>query len=292
MLESTDTLWRFMKLSTLLMLLEKGKVWFPSVKALQEKDPFEGSLIDSHHVLLWGELCKQNIEQETEQWITKTLSESHRRMIQNDVNDLSLKSRILTQAFTDAIASNRAAWCWFRSDIESAAMWSIYGHQGIALRTSREKIRRCLPQQKEFKFEEMNYVDRRSCSSMNLVGTLHLNSDLLLRPHLLKAVEYDYEKELRIVTRCPNGAPGIMVTNLNALDLVEEVIVSPLLPEAEVEAIQKSIQRIVPDLSIKRSSLAGNNYPYGMAQRIEEVLHGYNDEAIEMDALPTFLRNL
>jgi DNA repair photolyase len=48
MQDSPDTLWRYMKLSTFLLLLE-GKAWFPSVASLRESDPLEAALGDEFH---------------------------------------------------------------------------------------------------------------------------------------------------------------------------------------------------------------------------------------------------
>jgi len=69
-------------------------------------------------------------------------------------------AQVYGKFLADNIAAIRAAWCWFKSDLESAGMWSIYGHQGTAIMTDRNRLRAALPAAKEFKISEIYQIYR------------------------------------------------------------------------------------------------------------------------------------
>lgn len=146
MLESTDTLWRYMKLSTLLLLLE-GKAWFPSVASLRAGDPLEAALSDDFHEKLWRQLEFQEGSDKAIEWLSKDSQWEDGHPI---ANASSMYAEVYGKFAADEIASLRAAWCWFKSELESAAMWPIYGHQGIAVMTDRDRLRKSLPSGKDF----------------------------------------------------------------------------------------------------------------------------------------------
>jgi hypothetical protein len=73
MLQADDTIWRYMKLSTFLLLLD-GKAWLPSIANLQSMDPLEGRLGDDFYIQLCSELARQVDWNETEKWLRESLS--------------------------------------------------------------------------------------------------------------------------------------------------------------------------------------------------------------------------
>ncbi len=292
MLEPTDKIWRYMKLSTFLLLLD-GKAWLPSIATLQSMDPLEGRLGDNFHENLWDELHRQGLREETEKWLHESLDPSMQRMLGLNPGHYLLTSRVLGSAYAEILARRRVAWCWFKSDLESAGMWSIYGNRGIAVRTSPEQLDQSFPAGKERTIESMIYVDRRPCPDNSLQRVIHERPEAILRPYFLKAAEYEHEGEVRLVAHCPEGAAGILVKDIKVENLINEIVISPLLPLDESEAIKDFLTDRAPHFKdkIKQSDLNGKNTP-DMADRVDEVFYGTTDDHMYLAELPPALRKL
>lgn len=289
MLESTDTLWRYMKLSTFLLLLD-GKAWFPSVASLRAGDPLEAALGDEFYDLLWNRL-EQEGPSDAIEWLSRACEwpDGHPY---SDPGPIC--SPVYGKTLADEIARLRAVWCWFKSGIESAAMWSVYGHQGVAVMTDRERLRKALPDGKSFRIDDMMYVDRRGSAERNIKRIIRHQPDLILRPHFLKALEYQHEQEVRVAGHCPVGAKGVMVTGIQPELLIREVLISPLLPPAEAAAIERIVaQRFEnPSFSVNRSSLTAETDGALFAESITEGHYGETDDHIDTTLLPPAFSNL
>jgi hypothetical protein len=291
MLEPADKLWRYMKLSSFLLLLE-GKAWIPSIAGLQLTDPLEARLGTDFHVKIWDELERQGYAESTGKWLRESLPGCERKMPGLDLGNYRSESNFLVNAYARHMSHRRVAWCWFKSNLESSAMWSIYGNRGIAIQTSLEQLDKSFPKDKGRVIEEMIYVDRRPCSRDSMKSIAAKNPKALLRPYFLKAVEYKHESEVRLVAHCPEGHDGILV-KIKARNLINEVLISPLLPVSESETLKKFLIDKYPYLEgmIKQSDLNGK-YELDMIDRFTEVMYNTNDEHINLAELPVPLREL
>ena len=273
-----------MKLSTFLLLLD-GKAWFPSVASLRAGDPLEAALGNELYELLWNRL-EEDGDSDAIEWLSRDRDwpDGHPY-----TDPGPICSPIYGKTLADEIARLRAVWCWFKSGIESAAMWSVYGHQGVAIRTDRDRLERALPAGKGFRIDDMTYVDRRGSAERNISRIVKHQPDLILRPHFLKAVEYQHEQEVRVAGHCPAGAKGLMVTGIRTELLIREVLISPLLPPAEAAAIERIVaQRFEnPTFTVKRSSLAAETDGALFAESITEGLYGDSDDRIDTTLLPS-----
>jgi hypothetical protein len=290
MLESTDTLWRYMKLSTFLLLLE-GKAWFPSVASLRAGDPLEAALGKDLYAELWSAIDDKGEIERVSAWLDASLPDFMHRMLDRNSENSMLHSQVHGEEYADRVAAVMAAWCWFKSDLESGAMWSVYGHQGVAVRTDRDRLGEALPPEKKFSINDMTYVDRRPCAMRNIDRIIQQRPDLILRPYFLKAIEYKHEQEVRVAAYCPEGAKGLMVTGIKPELLIREVIISPLLPSAEAEAIERVVTQRMNNasLSVTRSSLAAEAAGEFLAKSITESLYGETDDNIDISKLPPWL---
>ena len=290
MLDSSDTLWRYMKLSSFLLLLE-GKAWFPSVASLRAGDPLEAALVKDRYTDFWGAIHQTGEKERISEWLYASLPEVKKKLLADNsiIND-----QVLGDEFAGRMAALRAAWCWFQSDLESAAMWSIYGHQGVAVQTNWKCLQNALPKNIIFRIDNMVYLDRRPCADRSITNVLSEQPNLILRPYFLKAIEYKHEKEVRVVAHCPDGANGRMVTGINHRLLIREVLISPLLPADEAEAVAKFIRlrSDAEDFSINRSTLIGGNSDSGFERAMEEHLFGTTDDNIDTTILPPCLTSL
>jgi len=281
-----------MKLSTFWLLLE-GKAWLPSIASLEAMDPLEGKLGYDFYQDLWNELDRQGLGSQTESWLRGNLDPAMQHFLGLNPTSANLSGRVVGEAFSEFLARRRAAWCWFRSDLESAAMWSIYGDRGIAVRTTIDQLAKAFPPGKEKIITDMIYVDRRPCAENSLQRLIHDSPDKLLRPYFLKVVEYKHEAEVRLVAHCPEGATGVLVTNIDVMELIQEVVISPLLPPEEAESIKSCLSKHCPDLldKIKQSNLNGRSGT-DFADRITEELYGTTDDNMDLANLPAAMIKL
>jgi len=291
MLESTDTLWRYTKISTLLLLLE-GKAWLPSVASLRADDPLEGALGEGFYPELWSELIKLDQHEETERWLNENLDSSARKLLALNPRDAGLRTQILGQTYCEILARRRSAWCWFRSHIESSTMWSIYGNRGVAIMTDRHRLEEAMPRGKSFKIQEMAYVDRRPSSSRSIHNAFRHNPELIRKPYFLKAIEYEDEKEIRVVAHCPEGAHGVMLTDIDPVKLIREITISPLFPKAEADALISTLSQKLPSATITRSRLLPESESGNFIPSLIEGLFGSTDDNMNLEALPEPLRQL
>lgn len=289
---NSDPIWRYMKLSTFLLLLD-GKVWLPSIATLQSMDPLEGRLGDGFHESLWAVLDHQGLRDETEKWLHESLDPSMQRMLGFNSGHYHLTSRVLGSTYAAILARRRVAWCWFKSDLESAAMWSIYGNCGIAVRTSPEQLNQSFPAGKDKTIEKMIYVDRRPCTENSLQRLIHERPEAILRPYFMKAAEYKHEEEVRLVAHCPEGAAGILVSDIKIESLINEIVISPILPMGESDAIKAFLTDRAPHFEdkIKQSDLLGKSAPE-LVDRVNDVLYETTDYHIHTNKLPVSMRRL
>jgi hypothetical protein len=270
-----------MKLSTLLLLLE-GKSYFPSVTRLREGDPLEAALGDEFDEMLWQNLVNSGEARQVFEFISeKRKAEWPEEFPESDWGPIH--SGVLGELFAAEIVQRRVAWCWFASELESAFMWSVYGHQGIAVRTTSSLLKNSLPAAINFKIKEITYLDRRKFSDQNIKVVLNANPELCLTPHFLKAVEYEHEREVRVAAFCREGAKGRMISNINTEVLIQEIVISPLLPLAEVEAIEKIVTNRLKtsSVTVRRSNLCGDTFGEDFRASCDETDYGTTDNQLE-----------
>lgn len=257
--DRNPTLFRYIKLSTLLLLLE-GKAFFPSIASLCKDDPFEGGLFCEPEWLMTVIRRRQDSEGTLDKWLREKANCWEGAIIDSVETNSSFRSQRLSEIYIRELRDRRAAWCWFQDDLESAGMWSVYGHKGVAVRTSLNALKSALPSTRSFQVAPMRYVDRRS-SSENRFDAEGNDSHFILRPHLLKAIEYKHENEVRVVAMCPAKCGGVLVEDINWRSLIEGIIISPLLPAQEAAAVKATLKKFPwqKSVSIKHSNLLPDN---------------------------------
>jgi hypothetical protein len=131
--------------------------------------------------------------------------------------------------------------CWYLSDYESAAMWSLYSQigSGIAVQSTGQRLRDALPT--EAYIGKVMYVDHS-------VADVERHHDL--RSVLfLKRNHFEYEKEVRVVLSVsPENSDidqiGHYVNDVDLGELVESVILAPNTPPWLHEGVKVFMQMI------------------------------------------------
>ncbi len=251
--------WRYVPLRTLFFYLN-GLVFIPSVAKLRAGDPFEGEFYEN--VAWFNTAFRDQYGGEAEkmdQWILKFLcSDSERHYVEINKAYPGATDEVFRRHYFDFIRRTRFSWCWFHSYRESAAMWSAYGNQGVAIKSTIGKISSVFQKTgRDFIYGRMTYVDYKSGESVEFDPERKSDYPLLLRPFFLKRKEYESEQEVRFVTsgsdRSERG--GILFKNLNPYDWISAIRLWPGLTADEEESIRKAIKHFIPQLDCEKSDL-------------------------------------
>lgn len=289
------SLWRYVPLHTFLHYLH-GNVFIPTIEKLQQGDIREGreqfDYVTAAHGFTTTEYNKLY------EWVReKRLSDALRKNLDNNQNYLGANRVEVLKEFYRFQRRSRFAWCWFRSEHESAAMWAFYGNKGVAIRSSIARLKRALePCNQDWLVSELKYVSLQDLDWESFIATDD-GREWIRRPFLLKGLEYAYENEVRLVTvageRERKGGFGL--EGMLPGELIEEVRFWPDIPEACIESIRALVRLKHPGVAAKlRSSRIRESSPDSLpvessgAELMREMEGPVCDEAIE--SYPNFLR--
>jgi hypothetical protein len=250
-----------MKLSSLFLLLE-GTSFFPSIVTLRAADPLEGDL---HPDAPWlnsalNKLHGQPEADKLDEWLLAQAQDWERRHQELNKDNPQSNTAFFADLYQRELAKRRAVWCWFASDIESAAMWSIYGHGGVALGTTVGRLRQSLPTNRHFQISRIRYADRQSSSPHYFNPESGSDGPYIHRPHFIKGREYAHEQEVRVATFCHGQDKGRVIRGILVDELVREIVLSPLWPHGEAKAVSAVLKKHAwkKQPSIRTSELLGS----------------------------------
>ncbi|MGE6955014.1 hypothetical protein [Staphylococcus capitis] len=158
--------------------------------------------------------------------------------------------------------------CWYASDYESAAMWSIYDRvgRGVAIRTTKERLKRALTGSKPVYGATVEYVD---------YSNHYVSERNSFHPFLCKRRSFEHEREYRLMTTWSpqpiddegNIAPGSDIPptgvreSVDLDDLVERVYVSPEAPGWFHGIVHRLVTDYGHDWVVEHSDLSSDNAP-------------------------------
>jgi hypothetical protein len=255
--------WRYMDFAKFVSLLDRQRLFFPSVPTLRTFDPFEGTL--AHANILATRLVFQEIYKEM------PIEEA-----QPLIDALFNSSRLFDQFHNFTVVN-----CWYMNNYESAAMWKIYG-DAIAVQTSCARLKNSLAQTTIF------HVDAKSLDLDVFIGQVQytdfevefMRQDNAFYPVLHKRKSFQHESEVRAVTNLllsgqfvdPNKSESESINELpsswlelkhqggiylpvDLKELVEGVVVSPVLPDWYKELVESVTQKYGLDIPVIQSDL-------------------------------------
>jgi hypothetical protein len=232
-------LWRYMSLPQFLSILDKYALFFPSVAALSENDPYEGE----------PTLAKfRNAEAQGE----------------SELRKLRLRSAV----FKHINFFN----CWHMNDSESDAMWKIYSHrsEGVAIQSTVQRLKDCFRSSSDDVYMgKIKYVDHNEFDGTH-------DGSLSLSHYMFKRLAFQHEREVRVgtyrqdvrmeffdehglvrdqigvraedVLLSPNRK-GVAV-HVDVPVLIERVIVSPFSPDWFSELVVSLVRKLSPNTSM------------------------------------------
>jgi hypothetical protein len=296
-LPNNAEIWRYVPLRVLFFYLN-GLVFIPSVAKLRAGDPFEGEFYEE--ISWFNSAFRDHYGNEAsaiDEWISREMcSDDERNYIERNQAFPNAATEIFRRHYFDFVRRTRFAWCWFHSYRESAPMWSVYGNQGVAIKSTVGKIGDVFDKtERQFIYGRMTYVDYRSGVSTEFNPETKSDYGLLLRPFFLKRKEYESEREVRFVTSGGDrdNRGGILLKGLLPKDWISEIRLWPGLTRDEEQSIKKAVEYFMPDADCQKSDLfSGPNSHSDFIEMFSANLDQSLDSswAGEKGSIPTSLR--
>ncbi|AUD77729.1 hypothetical protein CW740_00150 [Kangiella profundi] len=193
-------IWRYMDLAQFVSLLANESLWFSSAKFFD--DPFEGS---------------------------------HSKLYAKTMNNLNLTEDEKAQKIKIARELPKYTFinCWHISDIESYAMWKIYGKSGssVAIQSTYNKLYGALKNYNEVTLGLVDYKDYET-EQLSVYGPTELV------PFFNKGKTFHYEQELRAVIQYNEKLNKIFASDK---DMEQEELPTGLERKVDLNALIESI---------------------------------------------------
>jgi hypothetical protein len=249
--EPPKTLWRYVGLSTLLLLIEKGRVYIPTIEELKRGDPTESSIICNHTRKFFETLDPADCK-----WLLENADSYEKKVLTNGRADETLRVRL--QIWTREMAKRRCAWCWYGGSAESMALWQLFAKHGVTIGTTPKKLIACINSSWSAMHAIVGQIQYVDCDK-----AIDRGPEFLLRPYFFKKECFEHEKEVRVIFPKPTGTldRGLLLNlkpapipegknsrHLLVEKLIEQIVISPLLHKNEAETVRDIIvERIGPD---------------------------------------------
>lgn len=221
-------LWRYMSISAFLMLL-RGKVFVPTIEELRRSDPLEATSRCSSTHAYFRDIAGADFE-----WLHDHANQHEQAVLNNSPKGSDQKVEILIKVWDRELAIRRTVWCWHRSNIESMALWHVYGKSGVAIKTTASKLKTAF---------EAAYVDTALIAPVEYgSGGVKDLPHLFMRPYLLKQACYKHENEVRLVfPRASDRTEGGRLMSIKPRKLICEVRISPDIPRSEAIEVRRTL---------------------------------------------------
>lgn len=276
--DESASLWRYVKLSTLLLNLS-GTVYVPTVAQLQKSDPKEGLAAVSAE---WRFGYLLDREHGTIKKVLEALPAEKQKLIgagdPSNLADMMQNSRIIADFYDEQQSQLKCAWCWHSSSHESAAMWKLYANSGAAIQTTLARIASALPNAVRFEAARIQYGNREAGEIDSFNPEAAGIRDILARAYLFKNNDYEFEKEVRLVIGAEIPGAGRVLNNVSANKLIQRIVFSPWIELDEFEAMQKKIQPLCPDAEISRSPLIRNPDDEKTIRAMNRLMSGLGEQ--------------
>lgn len=234
--------WRYMNLAKLLRMLQTQTLYFARSDHLG--DPFEGSNTTGMALRLKA-ACQPGREEDL------------RKLYPHLPLD---QARYAVEAMRNTRRESRARTfisCWHMGNVESAAMWSLYGGEGasVAIRCTYDNLRSALPAATFF--GAVNYLDWNSEA---------FDQGNTLAPFICKRSSYRHENEIRAVierdvwsvqneTRDINFDEFGAAVSMDIARIATQIYVSPAAPLWFENVVRDSCIQYGLHSPVKRSDL-------------------------------------
>jgi hypothetical protein len=293
-------LWRYMDIGKYLDLITKRKIWFPRLSELRKTDPYEGELTENDEDRTRNIVAAKDKEELKP--ILIRYGETGIASILDKVPEKSLHffqllylSRlplINFNAYTHSIS------CWHHNQTESDAMWGLYAQKaaGVAVTSTVSRILKAFESnERNMSIAKVTYDSTGSLSAL----TSGIFDSLLIKRHA-----FEHENEVRVIASTMDGyelpewtkenqryrldvskpvAPGVYI-ECDIYSLIDEVVISPLMPAYSAEALENITSQVLPKMPIRRSGLlTKQDNPLKVSRELMTMLEQYHKTGLIRD---------
>ena len=211
-------------------MLLRDRVYIPSIEQLRYDDPQEArTLCDSTFFYFL------NLPENDREWLSNRATEAEK---------VEMNSRVLSGGPFDGpfikvwgreLAKRRCVWSWHEANIESMALWHIYGREGVAIQTTPALIVKSFEASSVLHalIAPVIYTDGRNTAE---------EEHHPLRPYLLKQRCYKHEAEVRVIFPRDPELPGAgVLLTVDSSKLIQHIRISPNIPLSEAVEVRKTI---------------------------------------------------
>lgn len=224
-LSDSTVCWRYMGFPAFAFLLQRRELFFPKLATLAKADPFEGKYPKS---------------------VIAELGAQYRPFPhKGEYPD----GEAFARAMESRTRNLRAVNCWHMSDVESAAMWKLYGgERGIAIQTTLRGLK------ESFRLDDRNIylyqVEYLDFSNYQGDSTLPFFSGFAKRP------SFQHERELRAYAGAQENdpSPGLFI-RVDLDCLIERVFIAPECEPWVREVVEGLLRIYELPREVKRSTL-------------------------------------
>ena len=271
--------------------LMKGELYFPNLStSARVNDPLEGTHLVDPKDLMYA-LNRQSGKDQPDPTIIATIEGAAPGWLRQQMDEKTspqYRTNYIGNCYYWYTADRRAISCWCASELESAAMWRGFGESGVAVTIRLKNLQRCLDPKKDFTISAVHYIDR-SGAKINSAN-LEKYWQLTLRPYLVKGLEFEHEKEIRVVTRCLPDSGGVLASVDSIAGYLESVVVSPYVDHSSAFTLARHIDNLLensPNQKCARktqfSTINGTRVEFSA---IIAHVNAMRDEYIKSDGLP------
>lgn len=272
-------LWRYMKIGTLLSMIQQREAFIPTLRKLQAEDPCEGRFVrpDDIPTDIRRELDSDGL---LVPWLLKAAPNEWNQLQKSQFPPQFSRGQHayeLVRIMHRELAKRRCVWCWYEGKHpaalhgyldnhrpenakigESMAFWQIYGHNGVAIRSTIKLLVEALslPAANKLLVCKVRYK--------NELPVMESASDpqLAYRPMVLKGSSYEHEREVRLVFKVRSfdpdlqrGEPDGIHMELTNISFIQEVVVSPSFPLSEQLGLADLLGKLLPETKVHVSEL-------------------------------------
>ncbi len=101
---------------------------------------------------------------------------------------------------------------------------------------------------RDWRAGRMKYWDRSREITPDDTHANHPLRRVLRHPYFLKSLEYSQENEVRLVTVDPDGGPTLLINDVNPLDWIMEIRISPEVWPEDAKILRTLIEQRSPQL--------------------------------------------
>lgn len=152
-------------------------------------------------------------------------------------------------------------------------MWNGYAPNGVAIRTSLTQLEAALAGTgRKWRISRMLYWDTRREIVPDDTHHEPVLKEMLRHPHLLKAKEYEYEKEIRLCTVDASERAHLVVQGVPPESWIQEIRVSPKIWHQDAQVLVDQIANSCPQLKTSINISLLTSTP-GIAENFEEQVN-------------------